>query len=126
MKFKLDENLEGAPIVSLLADGGHDVATVRAERLGGATDEDVQRAAPNEDRALITLDLDFSNPLRFPTSRTAGIAVIRVPRPLLSLIESTLRSILPRLKDGAIRGHLWIIEPGRIREYASADEPLGR
>ncbi len=76
----------------------------------------------SEDRTLVTLDLDFSNPLRFPTSRTAGVAVIRVPRPLLSLVEATLRSVLPRLKDGTIRGRLWIVEPGRIREYTPDDE----
>ncbi len=121
MKFKLDENLH-PQLSELIAEGGHEVTTVRDEGLSGATDEEVHRAAASEDRTLLTLDLDFSNPLRFPTTGTAGVAVIRVPRPLLSLMEATLRLVLSRLKDGTIHGRLWIVEPGRIREYAPEDE----
>ncbi len=96
MRFKLDENLH-PQLSELLAEGGHEVATVRDEGLSGATDEEVHRVASSEGRTLLTLDLDFSNPLRFPTAGTAGVAVIRVPRPLLSLIEATLRLVLSRL-----------------------------
>ena len=66
---------------------------------------------------MVTLDLDFSNPLRFATAGTPGIIVVRLPRPLLSLLEATLRPALPRIKEGSVHGRLWIVEPGRIREY---------
>lgn len=35
-------------------------------------------AAAGATRALVTLDLDFSNPFRFPPEATAGIVVLRV------------------------------------------------
>ncbi len=38
MRFKLDENFD-LRLVPLLAQGGHDVDTVRAERLSGSPDE---------------------------------------------------------------------------------------
>lgn len=44
--------------------------TVIDEGLSGANDVDVLAAAVAEDRALITLDLDFANPMRFPPHET--------------------------------------------------------
>ncbi|MBI5486248.1 MAG: hypothetical protein HY905_02830 [Deltaproteobacteria bacterium] len=76
-----------------------------------------------EARTLVSLDLDFANPLRFPPGGTAGIVVVRVPRPLLSLIEETLRAALPRLRQETLAGRLWIVEPGRIRLYEPNRSP---
>ncbi|MDI7267132.1 MAG: DUF5615 family PIN-like protein [Myxococcota bacterium] len=117
MKFKLDENIDRR-LVPLFTEDNHDVATVRGEGLSEASDDAVFRAAMAESRTLVTLDLDFANPLRFPPRETAGTVVVRVPRPLLRLIEETLRAALPQLKEGRVRGRLWIVEPGRIREYS--------
>ena len=116
MKLKLDENLDLRLAAAFVA-GGHDVQTVRAEGLAGASDRQVFEAAAGESRILVTLDLDFANPLRFPPAGTAGVVVVRVPRPLLSLIVETIRAALPRLEREVLAGRLWIIEPGRIREY---------
>jgi predicted nuclease of predicted toxin-antitoxin system len=65
VKLKLDENL-GRRWASQLRDGGHDVHTVIDEGLSGADDVDVLAAAVAEDRELVTMDLDFANPIRFP------------------------------------------------------------
>jgi hypothetical protein len=54
-----------------------------------ASDAALIAACTAEARCLVTLDLDFANPLRFPPAGYAGIVV----------------------------GKLWIIEPGRVREY---------
>lgn len=121
MKLKLDENID-LRLVPLLARAGHDVATVKDEGLLGSHDDDIFRAAVAEGRALVTLDLDFSNPLRFPPSGTAGVVVVRPGRPLLPLVEATLTAALPRLGQEQVRGKLWIVEPGRIREYSPDDD----
>ncbi|HVF14072.1 MAG TPA: DUF5615 family PIN-like protein [Acidimicrobiales bacterium] len=60
MSLKLDENL-GATCFKGLRDRGHEVDTVSDEGMSGAFDADVL-AAVGADRALVTLDLDFSNP----------------------------------------------------------------
>lgn len=121
MRFKLDENLD-VRLASLFTAIAEDVATVRQEGLSGADDAQVFSAATAEDRIFVTLDLDFSNPLRFPPLKTAGVVVVRVPRPLLSLIEVTIRAALPRLANRTVRGRLWIVEPDRIREYDPGEQ----
>ena len=64
MKIKLDENL-GRRIEELFQAAGHDVATVYSEGLSSAADGLVIDAARQEGRCLVTLDLEFGNPLLF-------------------------------------------------------------
>ena len=78
MKFKLDENI-GQRGRQILLDAGHDVSTVDEQSLTGATDADLIEASRAEERCLVTLDLDFANPLTFAPRRYPGIAVLRLP-----------------------------------------------
>lgn len=116
MRIKLDENLD-LRLVPLLADAGHDVDTVRDEELSGHPDRAIYDACRKSGRTLITLDLHFSNPLRFPPAATRGIIVLRPPRPVLPMIRATLTSVLSDLTARPLEGRLWIVEPGRIRVY---------
>jgi predicted nuclease of predicted toxin-antitoxin system len=116
MRFKLDENFD-IRLVPLLAHGGHDVDTVLAERLSGSPDETIYDTCRRSGRTLITLDLDFASPFRFPPQGTEGIVVIRPPRPVLPAIKATLESVLAELTSQPLTGVLWIVEPGRIRVY---------
>ena len=124
MKFKLDENLDPR-LVPLVAEGGDDVETVVAEGMGGSRDDAIYRACRETGRTLVTLDLDFSNPLRFPPGPTEGIVILRPPRAVLPLIRATLMSALPELKSKTLRGKLWIAEPARIRVYDPSGEQEG-
>ncbi len=77
----------------------------------------------SESRALVTLDLDFANPLQFRPSNYAGIAVLRLPSPfsyehLLSAIMTLARA----LETESLERNLWIIEIGRIRIYLPEGE----
>jgi predicted nuclease of predicted toxin-antitoxin system len=121
MKIKLDENfdLRLAPVV---AAQGHDVDTVRSEGLSGSDDDTIYQTCRANGRILFTLDLDFANPFRFPPEVTAGIVVIRVPRPVLPIIRATLLSVLPQLSAQPLQGNLWIVEPGRIRVHEPREE----
>lgn len=67
---------------------------------------------------MVTLDLDFSNVLRFPPERYAGIAVLRVPHPIdLGTIRERVRVLLKASEQEELSGRLWIVEQGRIRQY---------
>lgn len=116
MKFKLDENFDWK-LAAVVADGGHEADTVKDEKLSGKPDQTIYQACIADGRILITMDLDFANPLRFPPAPTAGIVIVGPPRPVLSLIRNTLVAALPTLKASDLRGALSIVEPGRIRVY---------
>jgi len=125
VKLKLDENL-GLRWVERLTSAGHDVDTVYDEGLQGASDPVVMDAAVQAGRALVTLDLDFSNPLRFPPGETPGIAVLRVSeRPGRSEIEAVIERLVQALSaenlTGILTGHLWIVDVTRVRQYQAPD-----
>lgn len=123
MRFKLDENF-GVSIQRLLVDQGHDCITVRDENLAGAPDPDVLKAAVDEDRILVTMDLDFGNVLVYPPEKTSGIIVVHPPgRVSFPLLQMLPRQALTVLGKRIIRGRLWIVEPGRVREHESDKIP---
>ncbi|HEY3130676.1 MAG TPA: DUF5615 family PIN-like protein [Acidobacteriota bacterium] len=117
MKLKLDENL-GERGANLFRAAGHDVATVSQQQLSSASDREIVAACRTEQRCLVTLDLDFGNPLRFPPWDQSGIAVLRLPRKTTDqdLLEAC-HTLIEGLAKDDIAGKLWIVERGRIREY---------
>ncbi len=77
LRFKLDENLpvEAAEALRL---AGHDTLTVLDQSMGGALDGPLAQVCRTERRALVTLDLDFSNIQTYPPSDQPGIIVLRL------------------------------------------------
>jgi predicted nuclease of predicted toxin-antitoxin system len=117
LKVKLDENL-GNRTIELFKDHGHEVATVTDQGLGGASDDELIEACRTEERVLVTLDLDFSNVLRFPPERYDGIVVLRVPHPVeLAIIRDRVRVLLAASEGEDLTARLWIVEQDRVREY---------
>lgn len=117
MKFKLDENI-GQRGREILTGSGHDVATVGEQSLSGAEDAELIEVCRSEERCLVTLDLDFANPLVFTPSKYLGIAVLRLPdKPSREHLLGLVRTLANALAKESITGRLWIVEIGRIRVY---------
>lgn len=117
MKLKLDENF-GLRCINILSDAGHDVTTVASQHMSGATDEAVIQTSHSESRCLVTLDLDFSNPLRFRPADYSGIAVIRLSgRASYTELLAAVTTFAKALETESIVAKLWIVETGRIRIY---------
>ena len=121
MKIKLDENFD-VRLVPVLRAEGYEVDTVLSEGLSGRDDDTIYATCRSNGRVLITLDLDFSNPFRFPPDVTEGIIVVRPPRAVLPAIQATLVSVLPLLRTQPLKGMLWIVEAGRIRVHGAHEE----
>jgi len=113
-RFKLDENLPTSS-VKILRDNGHDALTVFDQKMSGESDLRIAEVVRKEDRALITLDLDFADIRAYPPNEFPGIIVLRLNRQDNDTVLSALTRILPFLEKEAIREKLWIVEENRVR-----------
>jgi len=117
VRLKLDENL-GKYVATTLRQSGHDVTTVSGEGLAGSDDPVVIAVCRDENRCLVTLDVEFGNPLLFPPSRYAGIAVLRLPhQSTFGDLLATVQTLIAGLEQNPISGQLWIVQRNRIRHY---------
>jgi Domain of unknown function (DUF5615) len=115
--MKLDENI-GKRGQALLIEAGHDVCTVLEQNLQSAPDPTVIEVCRVEQRCLVTLDLDFSNPLVYNPTEYSGIAVLRLPkRPAPQDLLDAIETLINALKTETIVGKLWIVKRGQIRIY---------
>ena len=124
ISFKLDENLP--PVIGdFLRASGHDVMTVYEQGLRSCSDPVVLGACQAEGRALMSLDLDFSNILQFPPENYSGLIVLRLHKPGPRAILSLLRRLLPHFSVVPVVGRLWIVDERRIRIHRVGDIDLG-
>jgi predicted nuclease of predicted toxin-antitoxin system len=87
MRIKIDEDLP-PQIADTLKSLGHDVQTAHDEGIVGCTDSVIWQAAQDEERFLITQDLDFSDLRQFAPGTHRGILLIRLRQPgLFTLIK---------------------------------------
>jgi hypothetical protein len=121
--FKLDENL-GLRGQQLLSEAGHDISTVSDQDLSGVVDDALIQVCRVENRCLITLDLDFANPIHFPPASFAGIVVLRpIKYPEYTDILACLKTFLAALPpETSLYGKLWIVSATQVREYLPADK----
>ncbi len=94
-----------------------------AKGSAGSHDEALYERCRQEGRCLVSLDLDFSNVLRFPPDPTAGLAVLRpAGRPTLGALKALAHRLVQALSIESITGRLWIVETDRIRIHESSEQ----
>jgi predicted nuclease of predicted toxin-antitoxin system len=114
VKFKIDENLP-RDWVNRLRAAGHDALSVVDQNLSGHSDEDAAHICAHEGRAIVSLDTDFANILRYPPSRFAGMIVIRIADQSIPSLSQLLDPLLLALEREPVSCRLWIVEKDRIR-----------
>ena len=114
MRFKVDENLP-IDVADLLASAGYDALTVLDQRLVGEADTRILDICRQEERTLITLDLDFSDVRSYPPKEHFGLLVLRLHRQDKAYVLETIRRVIPLFEQETIEHHLWIVEENRIR-----------
>lgn len=121
MKFKLDENF-GTRTQKLFHHAGHEVKTVRDQSLQGSSDQTIYETCCGEQLCLVTLDLDFSNVIRFPPEKAGGIAAIRTPKnPTSTVFERLINRFLKTISKVPINKQLCIVEMDRIRVHQTEE-----
>jgi predicted nuclease of predicted toxin-antitoxin system len=121
LRFKLDENLPEA-VRKLLVEQGHDTLTVLDQQLGGQSDERISAACVEEDRILVTFDLDFSDIRQYPPESHRGLWILRPASQSVVNTVSLVRSALPLTATEPTQRALWIVEPGRVRIRTAQDQ----
>ena len=114
MRVKLDENLP-TQLKHLFAESGCDAATVLDEGLGGAPDAALASACAEEQRVLVTQDLDFSDVRSYPPAEYPGIVVLRLTDGARDSILEVGAFLVERMWESSPAGQLWIVEDSRIR-----------
>lgn len=122
MKFKLDENL-GKEVQKIFHESGDDTQSVRDENLQGTSDQNLYNVCCKEKRCIITLDLDFSDVMRFSPKETSGIVVLRFPKNAsYAILKKLIEQFFEARKSMLLDGKLWIVELNRIRVHQPEDE----
>jgi predicted nuclease of predicted toxin-antitoxin system len=114
MRFRIDENLHD-DVATLLSGAGHDVHTVYDEGLRGSLDETIAERCRVEDRALVTLDLDFANIRTYPPASHPGMIVLRVAHQSRSHILQVMSSVVTLLASEQLANRLWIVSEAGVR-----------
>ncbi len=114
MRFKIDENLHD-DVAALFVAAGHDAHTVYDEGLRGQADHTIAERCRDEDRVLVTLDLDFADIRTYPPANQAGMIVLRVGIQHRWHILRVLAPIITLLEKEPVTRRLWIASEKGVR-----------
>jgi predicted nuclease of predicted toxin-antitoxin system len=114
MRFKIDEILP-VEVADLLRMANYDAITVLEQDLGGAPDSHLLMVCQQEDRILISLDMDFADIRTYPPDEYPGLVVLRLHRQDKLHIIATIHRLLPIFATESPDHVLWIVGEDRIR-----------
>ena len=103
--FKVDENLP-REVAALLRGHGYDAVTVHDQALVGRSDPDIASVCKAENRALVTLDLDFSNIRAYPPEQHPGLVVLRSDHHDKPSVMALVTRAIPLLATEIVAGKL--------------------
>ncbi len=114
MKLKLDENLS-RHLKLVLAELGHDVLTAADENLLSHPDTEIARAAKNEQRMLLTLDVEFADLRKYPPGSHPGVILFR-PLSLSPLsVNAFITDFVRRTDLDKLAACVAVVDPVHVR-----------
>jgi len=122
MRFKIGEHLP-LEIKDLLAQHRHDPVAVPEEGMAGSIDPDVAQVCRKEARALLALDLDFSDIRTYPPPQDYHDIVVFRPaiQSITTLARLTTR-VLTLLEREPLRWGLTLLgKVGKLRSYVTTN-----
>ncbi len=123
MRFKIDENM---PIEAAeqLRIAGHDALTISDQQMVGDADSRIASVCQSEQRAIVSLDLDFSDIRTYQPGDYHGIIVLRPRTQAKPVVLALLAQLIPLLDSEPLENNLWILQENglRIREGEPGEE----
>ena len=114
MRFKTDENLP-VEIAEFLRQHGHDALGVHEQGLTGSADPALAAVCQVEKRAIVTLDLDFSDLRRYPPDEYYGIIVLRPVVQTVPALVRVMQQVVALISEQPIERCLWIVDDHHVR-----------
>lgn len=114
MKFLIDADVPRS-VAKILISLGYDVIDIRDIRPPATTDTVIYHLITEQNRILITRDLDFSNILLYPPPPNAGIIVLRVHLLSTNEIIDIVKDILKHVPEEELIGSLVVARKGHYR-----------
>jgi predicted nuclease of predicted toxin-antitoxin system len=114
MKLKLDENIS-RHLKPVLAELGHDVLTAADENLLSHPDTEIAHAAKNEQRILLTLDVEFADLRKYPPGSHPGVILFR-PLSLSPLsVNAFITGFIRHTDLGKLAACVAVVDPVHVR-----------
>jgi len=121
VRFLVDMPLSPS-VAAWLGEWGYDAVHVWTLSLSRAADSEILQRAREEQRVVVTADLDYPRLLALSGERTPGVILFRGGHWSGQQVEARLAAALEALPAQAFSEAVVVIEPGRIRR---ARLPLG-
>ncbi|HQZ68278.1 MAG TPA: DUF5615 family PIN-like protein [Planctomycetaceae bacterium] len=113
--IKVDENLPLEATV-VLQKAGFDAMSVHDQKMDGSTDATIADVCKAEQRAIVTLDLDFADILAYPPEDYFGLIILRLDQQDKQHVVNVLTRLVPKIAGGEeLIGKLWIVNEQTIR-----------
>ena len=114
MKLKLDENLS-RHLKPILIEFGHDVLTAADENLLSHPDTEIAQAANEEQRMLMTLDVEFADLRKYPPGSHPGVILFR-PLSLSPLsVNAFITDFVRRTDLDKLAACVAVVDPVHVR-----------
>ena len=95
---------------------GHQALHVSEVGLGSSSDRQIFKHAQATQSALVTRDLDFTDPLQFPETTHCGLIIVRIRETLPpAFVNDALLRTVGLLREEEIASATIIVEENRFR-----------
>ncbi len=94
---------------------GHDVVHARDIGMAKATDQEIMKKAKNDNRVILTLDLDFPQIISTTSAKSPGIILLRLEKPNVENIQKHLGSLLKIKFPQDLKNSICVVEENRFR-----------
>jgi predicted nuclease of predicted toxin-antitoxin system len=118
MGFLVDADMPRSTARALTG-AGHTAVHVSEVGLATASDREIFDHAQRTKAVLITRDLDFTDPLKFPEKRHHGLLIVRIRETLPpAFVNGAVLKVVGTLADSEFQNAVIIVEEARFRRRA--------